>query len=285
MIVKQLKVSRGDKFLIPGDIHFPLHDPDLLSLLCSHSGSWGVGGVILIGDTFDCFGLSRHQKNAAQAATRGSIAREVAAAKPWLARLGEGMKYREALTGNHEDWFDDLVDENPALEGMTWDYAYSGALTGWNVRPYGTALKVGKLLVTHGCELAGSLSKHSAKSVLGNYPGQNTMYGHTHRVDVATAISYKYGKQEKHSAWTIGHSRDPDVVMSDKVQRSWARSWEQGFALLTITGDDGSFNVDIIRPFKHNGGTHAFVEGKLYSSTSGKNRKSALRARRGVRIR
>jgi UDP-2,3-diacylglucosamine pyrophosphatase LpxH len=267
MRVVDLALRPGSRVLIPGDIHFPKHDPELLSLLCKHREAMGVTDIVLIGDTFDCFGISHHKKNAAQMATRGTVAHEASVAAPFLRKLRGQMRSARChvLTGNHEDWWDDLVDDNPGLSGMTWDIAYAKALEGWTVHPYGTGLRVGKLLVTHGDELAGSLSKHSTHAVLANYPGQNSLYGHTHIVMQSTSISYKYGKQEKHSAWTIGHCRSNTEVMDDKVQRSWARRWEQGVAIVDIF-NSGMFHVTQLRPLKQGKKSVIYFEGKHYTS-------------------
>jgi hypothetical protein len=268
MNVKTLPVRAGTRLFIPGDIHFPVHWEALLRLY--HKSLPAImkgraGQVVLIGDTFDSFGLSTHQKAAKARRTRGRIKDEVAAGAPHVKAFTRWPT--TVLTGNHEDWWDDVVDENPALEGFEWWDMYRGALEGAKVMPYGTALMAGPLFICHGDELLGSLSKQSARTVLSNYPGQNSLYGHTHRIDQCTRPTAKNGGQVTHGAWSIGHSRDPDRIQEDKVLRPFADAWEAGGAVVDFYADAGElyFTVQLIRVFRDAKGRPMFqVDGEVY---------------------
>lgn len=269
MVCTPLRVGPRTRIWSPGDLHFPEHWEALLrsyqrNLPRIFKGR--EGRTVLIGDTFDSYGLSRHQKAAKEARTRGRIKDEIRAAKPHLAWMRE-LGPVDVLTGNHEDWWDDLVDENPALEGFEWWDMYAEALEGCTVHPYGTALVAGKLLMCHGDELKGSLSQQSAKTVLANYPGQNSLYGHTHRLDQCTRPTSKNGEQVAHGAWTIGHSRDPGRIQRDKALRAFAESWENGGAVIDFykMGPELFFNVQLYRVFRDGRGAPVFmIDGEVY---------------------
>lgn len=265
MKFKKFAVKTSDRLFIPGDIHFPVHDGQLLDLYGRSLSALGVTRSVFIGDTFDSFGLSGHRKAAAARRTRGRIKDEIKAAKPYIKKFTKHGEV-DVLTGNHEDWWDDVVEENPALEGFEWWDMYEDALADCTVHPYGTALVAGCLALCHGDELKGSLAKNSAASVLANYPGQNVLYGHTHRVDVCTRPTEKYGKATAHGAWTIGHTRDVEAVQDDKYLRQHAGNWEQGGAVVDFHKANGElrFNVQLFRVFRDGTKPYFVVDGKKY---------------------
>lgn len=269
MLVTPLKVRAGTRLFIPGDPHFPVHWAALWKSFARNLPKifkGRHGRTVLIGDTFDSYGLSRHQKSAKTVRTRGRIKDEVAAAKPAIAALRE-LGPVDVLTGNHEDWWDDVVSDNPALEGFEWWDMYAPALEGCTVHPYGTALLAGKLLLCHGDELVGSLSKQSARTVLNNYPGQNSLYGHTHRLDQCTRPTAKNGEQVAHGAWTIGHTRDLDLIQDEKALRPFADAWEVGFAIVDFYSMGGElyFTVQLVRVFRDGHGRPVYmVDGETY---------------------
>lgn len=236
-----------------------------------------VNNVVLVGDTFESAGISRHvslrRRNRIR---RSTIDSEKAAAEPWLdylqrlvlANRGSGGGLH-VLTGNHEHWWKELQDEYPGLTDTEWFELYGDLFDGWHVHAEHTALKYGPLLVCHGHRLRGSLSKSSASAVLANYPGQNTLYGHTHRVDSCITPSRKYGEPVRHGAWTIGHLKQPDVELRDDKVGPFAERHLQGFALVNFYEVEGEmrFGVDQVTVDRTpSGKPYAIVAGSLYET-------------------
>lgn len=256
MLIKPIKTQSGDVTLIPGDIHADKQDDAALALVCKVAQAFRVNRCVLVGDTFDSVGISRHGRPArAFRFGRGTIKAEAKAIAPFLSSIeaivcqnrgGPGGLY--VLTGNHENWWRLVQDEFPGLLDTPWFELYGDIFDGWHVLKEHTALRLGPLLVAHGHRLRGSLSKYSAASVLANYPGQNTLYGHTHRVDVATTPTYKYGSPVDHGAWTIGHLRDIRLELKDPHLGPFAERHQQGFALVSHFDVAGElrFNVDVV---------------------------------------
>lgn len=255
MIIRKIQPEGGDVLLVPGDIHFDSHDPKALDLMLKVAKAFRVNTVALVGDTFDSVGISRHARLRRQFRfTRGTIKAEEKAARPYLEALdaivssnrGSGrLGGLHVLTGNHEDWWREIQDEYPGLSDTPWHELYGELFDGWHVYKEHTALKFGPLLVCHGHRLRGSLSKRSAATVLANYPGQNTLYGHTHRVDSCETPSYKYGQPVEHGAWTVGHLRDITLGLKDEFMGPLMETHQQGFALVFFTNVGGSLRFDV----------------------------------------
>lgn len=236
--VVQRKVQAGDKLLIPGDMHHDKQDQPAIDVMLKVARAAGVNRVCLVGDTFESAGISRHGSLKAVRNFRfgkGTIKAERKAAKPNFEALRElGHKSRDVLTGNHEHWWSLVQDDYPGLLDTRWYEAYGDLFDGWRVRKEYTALQYGPLLVCHGHRLRGSLAKYAAASVLGNYPGQNTVFGHNHRLDAATTPTFKYGRQVWHGAWSVGHMKDRAIEIKEDKIGPFSEKHQQGFGIATF---------------------------------------------------
>ena len=238
MNVIERKVRPGDALLIPGDMHHDKQDDGAIEVMTKVARAAKVNRVCIVGDTFESAGISRHKSLRSAKNFRfgkGTIKAEQRAAEPIFAALrGLASKSRDALTGNHEAWWDEVQDDYPGLLDTAWYEAYGDLFDGWNVRAEHTAIKYGPLLVCHGHRLRGSLAKYAAASVLGNYPGQNTVFGHNHRLDVATRPTFKYGRQVWHGAWSVGHLKRRDIEIKEKQIGPFAETHQQGFGIASF---------------------------------------------------
>ena len=281
MIVKNVNVKSGDVLLVPGDIHFDQQDDAALDLMLSVACGERVNGVCLVGDTFESTGISRHGRPARRFRFgAGTIRSEARAAAPWLSALRNVARhFRGAggglhiLTGNHERWWGAVQDEFPGLLDIEWPDVYQSAVPdlfdGWQIHEEYVGLKYGPVLVSHGHRLRGALSRSSAASVLANYPGQNTIYGHTHRVDSSITPSYKYGAPVRHGAWSVGNMKRTDVELKDKFLGTHAERHLQGFALVAFYEVEGEmrFGVELVTVDRApSGRPYAIVGGKYYEA-------------------
>ncbi len=276
MLVKPIGVEGGDIYLIPGDIHFDKHDPAALDLMLKVACRRKVNGVILVGDTFNSTGISRHGRPARRFRFGdGTIKSEEAAARPYFRALkriveanrpgGGGL---HVLTGNHENWWTGVQDEYPGLLDTPWYELYGDLFDGWHVHKEYMSLKMGPLLVCHGHRLRGSLAKYSAASVLANYPGQNTLYGHTHRIDQATTPTHKYGAAVQHGAWTIGHMCDPLMELKDSFLGPHSERHQQGFALVSFHATEDGIRFSVNQVVIHrtaSGKPYCVVAGEMFT--------------------
>lgn len=258
MQVRNVKTRGGDVLLVPGDIHFDQHDPLALDLMLQVAAGYRVNTVCLVGDTFESTGISRHGRPARNFRFgRGTIKAEEVAARPFIAAMDALVSFvrpevrpggLHVLTGNHEAWWGGLQDDYPGLVDTPWYELYGDLFDGWHVHSEATALRFGPLLVCHGHRLRGSLARYSAATVLANYPGQNTLYGHTHRVDTCITPSYKYGQPVLHGAWSVGHLKDTRAEQENRFTGPLSERHRQGFGLVFFHEVDGElrFNVELV---------------------------------------
>lgn len=277
MIVREITPLSGDVLLTPGDIHFDKQDDLALQLVCRVAQAFRVNTCALIGDTFDSVGISRHGRPARSFRFgKGTIKSEARAARPFIEEIDAIVSSNRdprrpgglyVLTGNHEHWWRAVQDDYPGLLDHPWFELYGDLFDGWHVLKEYTALRFGPLLVCHGHRLRGSLAQYSAASVLRNYPGQNTLYGHTHRVDQCVLPTYKYGSPVEHGAWTIGHLRDITLELKEPFLGPHAERHSQGFALTHFhdVGGDMRFNVTLVKIMRRpDGKPYCIVGGHLF---------------------
>jgi hypothetical protein len=195
---------------IPGDIHFPKHDPRAMDLMLEAALALKVTHWHLQGDNFEYYALSQYDKDAERMIESGSLEVERDAATPYMKTMLAMVKPGRATIGpgNHDGrrWTA-FVNKNPALLGRTWDWPVKEALRGWTVFSDTYWAKAGRLVIEHGHLVRGiekGGGKYPAAKILANYPGQNTLVGHTHRIDGRTTPTRKDGVKVSHGAWTIG---------------------------------------------------------------------------------
>lgn len=248
MKVVERAVHPGDALLIPGDMHHDKQDQKAIELMIKVARAAGVNRVCIVGDTFESAGITHRKKPARRFRFgKGTIKAERIAAEPNIQALKElATKSADVLTGNHEAWWQCVQDDYPGLMDTPWFEVYGDLFDGWNVRKEYTALKYGPLLVCHGHRLRGSLAKYAAASILMNYPGQNTVCGHNHRLDVATTPTFKYGKQVWHGAWCVGVLKDRDEEIKEDVIGPFSEKHQQGFGIATFFArGDGKLGFDM----------------------------------------
>lgn len=246
MGIYRIKPSAGDVYLIPGDLHFPIHDGPAIQAMadyfCSrYNGTEARLGVICQGDTVDTHSISRYRRRADRIAAFPRLVDEVAPARPfltWAGGLPLGCTY---IPGNHEDWVTDLVDTQPGLAGspgMDWANLTGLAdIPGLDFVPYGTWVALGrKLVVCHGDGLPAKPHLMANK-----FPDQVTIYGHTHALGSYFNTVYDPGGGSGvRGAINVGH-----MSRGDAHEYAVYPNWQQGFALVEFFGEKPYFRVEL----------------------------------------
>lgn len=202
--------------------------------------------IVSTGDTFDSAGFSPHPNvRKSVHATGGTLDDEKKAAKPWLDTWAGIFGQRYMMCGNHEAWQESTL----ALEGSDWWEAYGSLLDGWQLYSEATRLKMGKVTIAHGHDLLGSLSKHSAASVLHEYPGQHIVYGHTHRLQGCTTPTTRENEMVAQGAWTVGMMADRRKERQDRMMRKLSDRHQNGFGVIYFF-PSGFFKVELCEVFQ-----------------------------------
>lgn len=198
------------------------------------------------GDNLDCAAISHHTKGKPIHRPRGQMKKDLEGFRRQMLEPLEKALHPDAvkvwLTGNHEDWASQLIEEQPELEGLL-DFPEYLKLKqrGWVVRGQGGHFKQGKLKWIHGDVLPGGAN--AARKALDIYV-ENLMFGHLHTSASATKILPHSGRA-KWMAYTIGCVGRVDA----SYLRNRPTGWVNG-AAITEFFDNGYFNnypVNIFR--------------------------------------
>lgn len=230
--ILRVNVNPGDTAIWWSDLHAPIHDVGALDLVVQCHRLLRPAVSIAGGDMHDVSALSSHRKPAAQTNRFPSLASEAYAVADAFRAIAEASRYAVYIPGNHEGRTERHVDEFPGLEGtLKWHTPYESIHAGWDFLPLGSSVLLADLLCSHGDGLAGSLSKYPAQSVLANHPGQSTIFGHCHKIDVATRPTLRNGRSVVHGAWTCG-------FLGDARRMDYAASirgaWQLGFGVINF---------------------------------------------------
>jgi hypothetical protein len=159
--------------------------------------------VVLGGDNLHCESISHHSKGKGKYRTLGQMKRELDGFKREVLEPLERVVSNKCrlvwLTGNHEDWLEQMFEEQPELAGLI-DFPTQLGLSerGWIIKRQGDHFKHGHLKWIHGDVLSGN---HINKAL--NTYVENTMYGHFHTGASGTKV-LPHSKQHKWQAWAIG---------------------------------------------------------------------------------
>ena len=220
------------------DIQIPWQDRPVLDLVCDFIRALKPHGVILNGDVVDCYELSDWDKNPL---VQWGLDREIREATTLLERLAKHSKERWWIGGNHEDRLRRTLWKNPKfahLASLQFPQLFHLSDHGFQWKPYGGVLHLGKLLVTHGS----MVSKHSgwtARSHFEKY-GNSILIGHTHRL----GVYYRTNAKGVHAAYENGClcRLNPEYVQYP--------DWQQGFSVVHVAEDGGWFHVEQIPVLK-----------------------------------
>ena len=148
-----------------------------------------------------------------------------------------GCKERYMIEGNHDDWMNRFVDENPFLTKYRFAECVKLKERNYKYYPMGKYLKIGKLHFYHGHHFAGI---HHTRNHLTRL-GTNLMYGHHHDIQ-QSSVTHIDGQK---SAWSIGCLKD----MSDE-ENAWLgnrkHNWSHAFAIVDFF-TKGHFTVHVIQ--------------------------------------
>lgn len=139
--------------------------------------------------------------------------------------------------GNHEDWLSDLLEENPALDGLVnVDAVLDLTTRQWKVVPLDESSRLGKLFFVHGHQVKGG--EHVAKAAVTHFE-RSIRFGHHHTFQVYTKTS-ALDARDVHTGVCV-----PCLCRRDlKYGEGKPNRWVNGFLWGTIF-PDGSFTDQV----------------------------------------
>lgn len=226
-------MAKTRQWIVLPDIHHPeVCWPAFYAVLdyCKKNAS-KIEGVVLLGDNMDCTNISRHTKGKPRLRTRGGLQKDFEAfnreiLEPLEVVVSKGVKKVFHL-GNHEDWLEQWLDENPEFEGMFgFDKTLHLTERGWKVVPLGEPSKVGKAYLIHGDQVGSS--DYVAKKMVDAYASTCIM-GHVHRFSAHTRTSRAKSKDK----W-IGITLPTLGTLNPKYAKGSPNSFLNGFGIIEL---------------------------------------------------
>jgi len=231
-------------FLACADLHYPLFARDAWGAFLNFLSFFKPKVFVFGGDQLDLSLVSHFDKSKIRKTEGHRLFREydgfdLEILQPLESRLPKDCK-KIWINGNHEDWIEQWLDENPVFEGGVEPENYlrlNGR--GWEIFPYGSrnAEKTvywltPKLCIAHGfyCNVY-----HSRKHV--EAVGKSIIYFHTHTFQSFTKENIVENK-DHHTAYAIGCMCKTDPSYGKGRPNRWLQGFCYGYLL-----ENGNFNV------------------------------------------
>ena len=238
------------RFISTFDLHYgferkaghkvALHDPKAWGAVMEFAKDFKPHVWIHGGDMLDCGAISHHNKNKPGRTEGLRLLNDATDGSAMFIKPVEALVGPEGslvyLTGNHEDWLNDIIEDMPSLEGLVSLTELLG-LANWKVIEQGSYYNLGKLTFTHGDNLSGG--EHIAKAAVLAYD-RNIRFGHHHTFQAYTktsALNYKNAK--------TGICVPCLCTKAPKYGEGKPNKWVQGFAYGYV-GEGGLFNDYIV---------------------------------------
>jgi hypothetical protein len=236
--------------IVTPDKHFPLAHMPSIKVLCKAIEIVKPDIYIDLGDVGEWEGCSHWQWSKRK---RPPLEYQIPFIDRDVKDVNEGMdiidesldkancKEKYMVEGNHDDWMNKFVHENPYLTQYYFKDVVRLKERGYEYYPAGLPpenyLKIGKLSFYHGHHFA---SIHHARNHLMKLGG-NVMYGHHHDIQ-QSSITHMDGAK---SAWSIGCLKD---MSSGKNAWLGGRptNWSHAFSIVDFF-ENGYFTVHVIQ--------------------------------------
>jgi hypothetical protein len=234
-----------DRAIVIPDQHFPLHDNKAINVVLKAIEVVRPSIFINLGDVGEWESVSGHRfkrrKRPPLEYQLPEIDKEINAVNKQIDRFDKvlddvGCNKRYILAGNHDEWLDSFVEENPYLERYTFKNACYWTERGYEYRKYNHVLTIGKLSFVHGAYTGVA----HAKMHLERY-GTNIMYGHIHDVARHSTTRLLDGNI---SSWAMGCLKDMSAE-TNKWLKGRLHNWNHAFGIVTWY-KGGNFQVEVI---------------------------------------
>jgi predicted phosphodiesterase len=214
-------------YLIPGDIHFPVHSERLVK---EYTVGTGADCLILNGDTGDQDAFSKYSKDPEKMAKSGGMVAERHYFKKWLDIWKQEYEYIVLFPGNHETRAYRSTCSNPAYIGMDWWWPYGSLFNDKRIviGDMSYIARVGNTFIEHGDLLKGAEGNMPSVKAAEYYAnGANVVFGHSHRCQVGSYTSYVGGKKKVTTAYNTGTLCDVS-----KVKYAARPNWQPGAVII-----------------------------------------------------
>ena len=237
------KNKKWIKYIVTADEHVPKHNEVAISAILQLMDDEAFDGHIKLGDYMDMEPISHWNKNKKKTLEGRRLMEDYVVGNVLLDEFDKRLpsnapKYY--FWGNHEDWYNQFIEELPALEGFA-DPTKELKLIerGYKVFPYNHIEQFGRLSITHGIYACTDSTKKHLDELK-----TNVMFGHTH------TQAEKYASSEARTLSMGGYNLGCLCDMAPDYMRGRPHKWTHGFAILYVEKNTGNFFVDLKRIVK-----------------------------------
>lgn len=235
----------------------PLHDPRALSIALQFLEDFKPHDLILGGDILDCGAIAYHHNKGKPRKTEGfRLQRDAEECRNLLLnpleKLLPSSGAKIYLTGNHESWIDDMLDSDPALEGLISVQTLLN-LKKWTLIEQGRGYQYHKLYFLHGDTVKGG--ENCAKKAVLDYE-RNVRFGHYHTMQTFTKTSPVDAEVAK-TGVAVPCLCSKDVGYMERIPNRWV----QGFLYGWIDEESGVFSDQVAVIIRGK----AIINGKVYA--------------------
>lgn len=228
------------------DIHSPkIHRPTLSAMMHFVSDNTDyITGFGFGGDQNDNEEISHHNKKKIIFRKVGAYKHNTQFFDDEVLKPVESLLSDDAqkvwIVGNHDDWENQLVEEQPELLGTVERiHLLNLEYRGWQIVERGGIYRLGKLSVIHGETLSGlgnQASAYHARRAVEAY-GRSVLYGHIHSPQSYAKVG-PFTQTDKHMAWCSPIIGNTNPAYLQKRPTAWIN----GFTIVEVQ-ENGSFNV------------------------------------------
>ncbi len=226
------------------DTHYPMHHKSTWKAIFHYLRENKPDVFIFGGDQFHFDCISHHTKQTPIFRTRRAYMNDIEGFDRIILTPLERLLPQDCekiwLIGNHEDWEQDLINEQPELEDAIGHVKLLRLVErGWTIIPLGHAYKLGKLNVIHGETLTGignQAGMYPSRKAVELYAG-NVLAGHTHAPQTFTKIS-----PVEHTNKWMGTIAPTAGAVNPAYLRNRPTAWLNGFVRVDVLSN-GNFNL------------------------------------------
>jgi len=225
------------------DMHYPKHHKPTVDCIFDYVKENPPDVFLFGGDQFHFDCISHHTKHTPIFRTRRSYINDIEGfdreiLRPLEALLPRGCE-KVWIIGNHEDWEQDLINEQPELEDAIGHVKLLRLVErGWTVIPLGHCYRLGKLACIHGEVLSGvgnQAGMFPSRKAVDLY-GCSVLAGHTHAPQTFTKVA----PVEHIQKWQ-GHISPIAGNVNPEYLRNRPTAWLNGFNIVEVF-PDGNYN-------------------------------------------
>lgn len=213
------------RWLFIPDSHTPYHDKRALESLILNKivPAFDWYGICILGDFFDNYSVSQHDKNPSRTS---NLRDEMKEGFKLLTKLeGAGFERKIFVEGNHETRLPrSLGDKFPEVYEYVMD-KWEEHFLNWEYVPYRTDTQIGKLNVTHDVGHAGPLS---TRQTLHAYE-DNVVMGHNHNMLYVVEGNAKGVPHVGASFGWLGDAEKIDYMHRMKALSQWTLGFGTGY--------------------------------------------------------